>query len=70
MSLRHIIALASLAAAGSAFAQTKWDLPAAYPANNFHTENLAQFAADVDKATAAGHARDQAGRVPQPFQHL
>ena len=52
MSLRHIIALASLAAAGSAFAQTKWDLPAAYPANNFHTENLAQFAADVDKATA------------------
>lgn len=38
--------------AGSAFAQTKWDLPAAYPAGNFHTENLTQFAADVDKATA------------------
>ncbi|MRD49294.1 C4-dicarboxylate ABC transporter substrate-binding protein [Caenimonas koreensis DSM 17982] len=36
----------------SAFAQTKWDLPAAYPASNFHTENLVQFAADVDKATA------------------
>ena len=35
-----------------AFAQTKWDLPAAYPATNFHTENLVQFAADVDKATA------------------
>ncbi len=35
----------------SAFAQTKWDLPAAYPASNFHTENLTQFAADVDKAT-------------------
>ncbi|MFT3664960.1 MAG: TRAP transporter substrate-binding protein [Piscinibacter sp.] len=35
-----------------AFAQTKWDLPAAYPATNFHTENLTQFAADVDKATA------------------
>jgi TRAP-type transport system periplasmic protein len=32
-------------------AQTKWDLPAAYPATNFHTENLNQFAADVDKAT-------------------
>ncbi len=45
-------ALALCAAAGSATAQTKWDLPAAYPANNFHTENLAQFAADVDKATA------------------
>jgi TRAP-type C4-dicarboxylate transport system substrate-binding protein len=37
--------------AGTASAQTKWDLPAAYPANNFHTENLVQFAADVDKAT-------------------
>ena len=34
-----------------ASAQTKWDLPTAYPANNFHTENLQQFAADVDKAT-------------------
>ena len=36
----------------TAFAQTKWDLPAAYPTSNFHTENLIQFAADVDKATA------------------
>jgi TRAP-type C4-dicarboxylate transport system substrate-binding protein len=36
----------------SAFAQTKWDLPSAYPATNFHTENLVQFASDVDKATA------------------
>ena len=32
-------------------AQTKWDLPAAYPATNFHTDNLKQFADDVDKAT-------------------
>ena len=36
---------------GWASAQTKWDLPAAYPATNFHTENLVQFANDVDKAT-------------------
>ena len=35
----------------AAQAQTKWDLPAAYPATNFHTENLVQFASDVDKAT-------------------
>src|SRR3954471_2168200 len=35
-----------------ASAQTKWDLPTAYPANNFHTENLQQFVTDVDKATA------------------
>ena len=46
------LALASFALAGSAAAQTKWDLPAGYPANNFHTENLMQFAADVDKASA------------------
>ena len=38
-------------AAGPALAQTKWDLPAAYPASNFHSENLVQFANDVDKAT-------------------
>ena len=41
----------SPAAAFAAAAQTKWDLPAAYPANNFHTENLVAFASDVDKAT-------------------
>src|SRR6476620_3358861 len=40
-----------LAFALPASAQTKWDLPTAYPANNFHTENLQQFVADVDKAT-------------------
>src|SRR3954462_736934 len=44
------IALAALAAVAQA--QTKWDLPAAYPASNFHTENLVQFAGDVDKATS------------------
>jgi TRAP-type C4-dicarboxylate transport system substrate-binding protein len=40
-----------LALALPAAAQTKWDVPTAYPANNFHTENLQQFANDVDKAT-------------------
>jgi len=28
-------------------AQTKWDLPAAYPASNYHTQLLQQFAKDV-----------------------
>jgi TRAP-type C4-dicarboxylate transport system substrate-binding protein len=42
----------ALAFALPASALTKWDLPTAYPANNFHTENLQQFAADVDKGTA------------------
>jgi TRAP-type C4-dicarboxylate transport system substrate-binding protein len=45
-------AAAALAlAAAPALAQTKWDLPTAYPATNFHTENIAQFAADVAKAS-------------------
>ncbi|WP_298720206.1 TRAP transporter substrate-binding protein [uncultured Ferrovibrio sp.] len=38
-----------LIAGGDALAQTKWDLPGAYPAGNFHTKNLVQFAEDVKK---------------------
>ncbi len=34
-----------------ASAQTKWDMPTPYAATNFHTENVMQFAADVEKAT-------------------
>ncbi|MDF2812469.1 MAG: C4-dicarboxylate transporter substrate-binding protein [Microvirga sp.] len=34
-----------------AVAQTKWNLPAAYPTDNFHTENLNLFAKDVADAT-------------------
>jgi len=55
---RRLFALTSCTAAltlalagGSALAQTKWDLAAAYPATNFHSENLAQFANDVEKAS-------------------
>lgn len=51
MSLRSFLAAAALLAAGPALAQTKWDLPAAYPATNFHSENLAQFAAEIDKSS-------------------
>jgi TRAP-type C4-dicarboxylate transport system substrate-binding protein len=36
--------------AGAAQAQ-KWDMPTPYAANNFHTENVQQFAADIEKAT-------------------
>src|SRR5213593_183861 len=50
MLRRSLLTLATLvAASGAVFAQAKWDLPCAYPATNFHTENLQQFAADVDK---------------------
>jgi len=55
MQRRHFslasVALALSLSAGTALAQTKWDLAAAYPATNFHSENMAQFAADVDKAS-------------------
>ncbi len=52
LTRRSIFAAALLAVAGTAAAQTKWDLPAAYPASNFHSENLVQFANEVDKASA------------------
>jgi TRAP-type transport system periplasmic protein len=45
------LALTAFTYGSVCYAQTKWDLPAAYPATNFHTENLTQFVADVDKAT-------------------
>jgi TRAP-type C4-dicarboxylate transport system substrate-binding protein len=51
-SLALAAAVALAGAAAPVLAQTKWDLPAAYPASNFHTENLVQFAGDVDKATS------------------
>jgi TRAP-type transport system periplasmic protein len=51
MKFKFVLITAALCSGGS-FAQTKWDLPAAYAASNFHTENLNQFASDVDKATS------------------
>ena len=42
---------AATLAAQPASAQTKWNLPAAYPADNPHSENLALFAKDVADAT-------------------
>jgi TRAP-type C4-dicarboxylate transport system substrate-binding protein len=45
------VALSFFGLCAAAQSQTKWDMPTAYPANNFHTENVQQFAADVDKAT-------------------
>jgi len=51
MKFKLSLALAALTVAASALAQTKWDLAAAYPATNFHSENLVHFANDVDKAS-------------------
>ena len=53
MPMKRLAAILGIAFAFAlpAGAQTKWDLPSAYPANNFHTENLQQFASDVEKGT-------------------
>ena len=55
LTLSRTLLLAAIAAgalaASPASAQTKWNLPAAYPADNPHSENLALFAKDVAAAT-------------------
>ena len=55
MTMYRSVLLAAFAAAAlaatPALAQTKWNLPAAYPADNPHSENLALFAKDVAAAT-------------------
>jgi len=55
ITLSRSVLLAAFAAgalaASPASAQTKWNLPAAYPADNPHSVNLAMFAKDVAAAT-------------------
>ena len=53
MTFRTALTAAAVVAmtATTASAQTKWNLPAAYPATNYHTENLIWFADEVKKAT-------------------
>jgi TRAP-type C4-dicarboxylate transport system substrate-binding protein len=48
---KALVAAAAAAFCATAAAQTKWDMPTPYAPTNFHTENVAQFAADIDKAT-------------------
>ena len=77
--LSILVALSSVLASMPALGQMKWDLPAGYPAANPHTQNLTQFAADVEKAsgdklTITVHpngvvvqgTRDQARRADRP----
>src|SRR4051794_4923801 len=45
------VAAVVAALAGPAMAQTKWNLPAAYPADNPHSVNLLEFAKDVADST-------------------
>src|SRR5919112_371119 len=46
-----LVLAGALALAAPATAQTKWNLPGAYPQDNPHTENLTLFAKDVADAT-------------------
>jgi TRAP-type transport system periplasmic protein len=48
----RVLAASIALAAGAAQAQTKWDLPTGYAVGSFQTENVQQFASEVDKATA------------------
>jgi TRAP-type C4-dicarboxylate transport system substrate-binding protein len=51
----RFIVIAALAAAGTAHAQgpaTHWKLATGYRAESFHTQNIVQFARDVEAATA------------------
>jgi TRAP-type C4-dicarboxylate transport system substrate-binding protein len=50
-SIKLLAAALAIAGSGAALAQTKWDMPTPYAPTNFHTENITQFAADVEKAT-------------------
>jgi TRAP-type transport system periplasmic protein len=45
------LAVASLAMAATAQAQTKWDMPTPYSDGEFHTINVRQFVEDVKKAS-------------------
>ncbi len=49
--VQALVAAIAAATATVAAAQAKWDMPTPYAATNFHTENIVQFAADVEKAT-------------------
>ena len=70
MKLRALIAAMAFAASPALLAQTKWDLPAAYPANNYHTQNIQQFADEVDKASGGAlkitvHANASLFKAPE-----
>jgi TRAP-type C4-dicarboxylate transport system substrate-binding protein len=68
---RAMLGLAgALLLSGPVAAQTKWNLPAAYPQDNFHTENLSLFAKDVADQTGgklqiAVHANASLFKAPE-----
>ena len=70
MKPRFLLAIAAFAVASTVSAQTRWDLPAAYPAGNYHTQNIQQFADEVDKTTSGAlkitvHANASLFKAPE-----
>lgn len=48
---KMLFCLSTVTLAGAAAAQAKWDLPTGYSANSFQTQNVQQFASEVDQLT-------------------
>src|SRR5437667_7908752 len=48
---KTLIACIAIAATSGDYAQIKWDLPTGYAVGSFQTENVQQFASDVDRAS-------------------
>lgn len=48
---KMMFCLSAVLVASAASAQTKWDLPTGYSANSFQTQNVQQFANEVDQLT-------------------
>ena len=70
MQPRFLLAMAAISIASTTAAQTRWDLPAAYPAGNYHTQNIQQFADEVDKSTSGAlkitvHANASLFKAPE-----
>jgi TRAP-type C4-dicarboxylate transport system substrate-binding protein len=49
--IKSTLAISLVLMTAPAFAQIKWTLPSAYPADNFHSQNLEAFAKDLAEAT-------------------
>ncbi|HXH03500.1 MAG TPA: TRAP transporter substrate-binding protein [Candidatus Competibacteraceae bacterium] len=49
--MKFKLLLVGLFASQVAVAATTWDMPTPYPENNFHTQNILQFAQEIEQAT-------------------
>jgi TRAP-type C4-dicarboxylate transport system substrate-binding protein len=69
ISRRAALAAPALLLAPGARAQARWQMATAYPDGNFHTRNIREFVADVEKATSgrlAIQVHSNASLLPMP----